>query len=242
MPEIVNIKEQIRTLMRLQEFDAEIFALTRQKEQLPFEIMNLEKAFEDKKATLQSLEEKAKTLALKRKEKEVDLASKEENIKKLTTQLAILKTNKEYQIMLAQIASLRTDNSVLEEEILKVMEAQDARKEEIAKEKALLVEEEKKFQEEKKKIETRIKEIEFAIHDLTAKRGHLLGAVEKRVLSTYERILKAREGIALVRVKDFSCQGCHMSVTPQVVNEIKMQEKLIICESCARILYLEEDM
>ena len=242
MPEIVNIKEQIRTLIQLQEFDAEIFALTRKKEQLPIEIMNLEKAFEDKKATLQSLEEKAKTLALKRKEKEMDLASKEENIKKLTTQLATLKTNKEYQVMLAQIAGLRTDNSVLEEEILKVMEEQDARKEEITKEKARLAEEEKMFQEEKKKVEAKIKEIEFSIHDLTAKRGHLLGGVEKRILLIYERILKAREGLALVRVKDFSCQGCHMSVTPQVVNEIKMQDKLIVCESCARILYLEEDM
>ena len=33
-----------------------------------------------------------------------------------------------------------------------------------------------------------------------------------------------------------------MSVTPQVVNEIKMLDKIVICEACARILYIEEDL
>ena len=49
-------------------------------------------------------------------------------------------------------------------------------------------------------------------------------------------------GLALVAVKDSSCQGCFIGVTPQVINEIKMQDKIVICESCARMLYIEEDL
>ena len=242
MSEVISIKEQIRSLSSLQEYDAKIYTLNKEKEQLPLEVVRLQKIFDDKKARLHSLEENSKSFALKRKEKEIDLASQEENIKKLNLQLSTLKTNKEYQAMLAQITSLKTDNSALEEEILKIMDEQDGLKEEITKEKAHLAEEEKKFQDEKKKAEARLQEIEFSIADLTAKRNHIVPSVEKRVFSTYERVLKAKEGLALVKVKDFACQGCHMSVTPQVVNEIKMQEKIITCESCARILYLEEDL
>ena len=33
-----------------------------------------------------------------------------------------------------------------------------------------------------------------------------------------------------------------MNVTPQMINQIKMHERLVFCESCARILYIEDDL
>ena len=238
----VSIKEQVRILVQLQEIDSKIYALLKEKEQIPQEMEGLQKFFEDKKVTLKNLEENGKGLALKRKEKEIDLAAKEESVKKLNSQLAVLKTNKEYQAMLTQITGLKTDNSLLEEDILKMMDAQDALGQELAKERAHLAEEEKKFQEGKKKLDERLKQIECAMNDLTARRNQITPALEKRIFSTYERIIKGLRGLALVKVKDYACQGCFMSVTPQVVNEIKMQEEIITCESCARILYIEEDL
>lgn len=242
MAQTISIKEQLSGLVQLQDLDGKIYALAKQKERFPLEIAKSQKYFEDKKITLNGLEEKFKNLAVKRKEREGDLASKEENIKKLNTQLAGLKTNKEYHAMQSQIAGLKADNSLIEEDILKMMEEQDKGKVEIAAEKVCLSEEEKKFLEEKKKAEAGIKEIESAINDLAAKRGHILPSIDKRILPVYERILKGKEGLALVKVKDYSCQGCFMAVTPQVVNEIKMLDKIVICEACARMLYIEEDL
>lgn len=242
MAETVNIKEQIRQLASLQDIDAKIYALKKDRDELPQEISILQKSFEEKKAHLNSLEDKSRALAVKRKEKELELSSKEENIKKLNGQLFSLKTNKEYQTMLEQIAGIKTDNSVLEEEILKVMDEQDAVKEKAVKEKAHLSEEEKKFLAEKKKVEERMKELEFSINDLIAKGKQIIPFVDKRMYAVYERILKALHGLALVKVENYTCQGCFISVTPQVVNEIKMLERLVTCESCARILYLEEDI
>ena len=37
-----------------------------------------------------------------------------------------------------------------------------------------------------------------------------------------------------------ACGGCNMNLPPQVINEIMMKKNLIFCESCARILYIEE--
>ena len=61
--------------------------------------------------------------------------------------------------------------------------------------------------------------------------------IDARLLSQYERILKSREGLALVPVMNNACGGCHMGLPPQVVNETQQHEKWIVCESCARILY-----
>ena len=33
-----------------------------------------------------------------------------------------------------------------------------------------------------------------------------------------------------------------MNVTPQMINAIKMRDRLVECEMCSRILYLEEDV
>lgn len=242
LSEVKSIKEQIRILVRLQDIDSRIYDFLKEKERLPQEAVNLEKIFEDKKSTLNKLVEKEKALALKRKEKELDLAAKEESIKKFNIQLSALKTNKEYQTMLGQITSLKTDNSVFEDDILKIMDEQDGLKEELAKEKTHLIDEEKKFWEEKKRIDEKLKQIEYSINDLTSKRNQIIPSLDKRIFSTYERILKGLHGLALVKVKDYSCQGCFLSVTPQLVNEIKMQDRIITCQSCARILYIEEDL
>ena len=87
-----------------------------------------------------------------------------------------------------------------------------------------------------------MQELEFSINDLTAKGKQIIPSIDKRIYAVYEKILKALHGLALVKVENYSCKGCFMAVTSQVVNEIKMQEKLVICGSCARILYLEEDL
>ncbi|MDD5136387.1 MAG: C4-type zinc ribbon domain-containing protein [Candidatus Omnitrophica bacterium] len=41
-------------------------------------------------------------------------------------------------------------------------------------------------------------------------------------------------------LKGDACQGCFRVLPPQVANEVKMNEEIIFCEYCARILYSEE--
>ena len=52
--------------------------------------------------------------------------------------------------------------------------------------------------------------------------------------------LKGKEGLAMVPVRQNACGGCHLNLPPQVINEIQMKTELVFCESCARILYIEE--
>ena len=238
----INIKEQIKSLVQLQAIDTQIYNLEKEKEGIPVKIIEQEKIFQEKEAYFNSLEEKIRALAAKRKERELDLATKEEEVKKFTNQLGSLKTNKEYQAMLTQISSLKSDNSLIEEEILKVMDEQDSSKSEQDKEKVHLAEEEKKFHEEKNKNEQRMKEVDYSINELTAKRNQISPSLDKRILAHYERILKGRDGLALVKVENNACQGCFMNVTHQVINEIKMFEKIVTCGVCARMLYIEEDI
>ena len=236
---IVDLKTQASSLVKLQTIDSEIYALRYEKESKPQEIKMLEAAFEEKKQHLATLEKNSLDLQKQRKDKELDLASKEENIKKLQTQLYSLKTNKEYQAMLQQINDAKADASVIEDKILQLLDQLDKVKNDIEQEKQRLKEEEKVFLEQKKRIEDRIKEIEDRLAQLEAQRKQIIPEIVPKILAQYERILFNRDGLAIVSVKNNSCQGCNMFVPPQVINLIKMYERIVTCEVCNRMLYIE---
>lgn len=237
----VDLKAQISVLMKLQTIDTEIYALRAEKESQPQEIKALEVSFEEKKQHLANLEKAALDLQKQRKDKELELASKEEALKKLQTQLYSLKTNKEYQAMLQQIGDAKADASIIEDKILQLFEQADKAKIDIEQEKQRLKEEEKVFLEYKKNIENRIKEIDERLAQLEAQRKQILPEVSPKILTQYERILLNRDGLAIVGVKNDSCQGCNMFVPPQVINLIKMYERIITCEVCNRILCIHDE-
>jgi len=237
----IDLRSQINSLVRLQTVDTEIHALRAEKESKPQEIKALEVAFEEKKQHLATIEKNLLDLQKQRKEKELELGSKEEGAKKLQTQLYTLKTNKEYQTMLKQIQDAKADASIIEDKILELFEQSDKVKTEMDQEKIRLKEEENIFGGEKKKIEDRIKEIDDRLAQLEAQRKQIIPEIEPKILNQYERILLNRDGLAIVGVKDNSCGGCNMFVPPQVINMIKMYERIITCEICNRILYIPNE-
>jgi len=237
----IDLKAQISSLVKLQTLDTEIYVLREEKESKPEEIKALETAFEEKKQQLADREKIALDLQKQRKDKELELASKEESVKKLQVQLYQLKTNKEYQTMLQQIGDTKADASVIEDKILELLDQIDKSKRDIDKQKQKLQEEEKILNEQKKKTLDRIKEINDRLSQLEAQRKQLIPEITPKVYSQYERILLNRDGLAIVGVKDNSCQGCNMFVPPQVINLIRMYERIVTCEVCNRILYIEDE-
>lgn len=237
----VDLKIQISSLIKLQTIDSEIYALRYEKEAKPQEIKTLESAFQEKKQHLASLEKIALDLQKQRKENELELTSKEEGVKKLESQLYTLKTNKEYQAMLQEIENAKADASIIEDKALELLEHIDKTKKDMEQEKQKLQAEEKIFMEQKKNIEDRIKEIDDRLSQLEAQRKQALPEIEPKILAQYERILANRDGLAIVSVKNNSCQGCNMFMPPQMINLIRMYEHVVTCEVCNRILYINED-
>ena len=144
---VAAIQEQIKILAELQKIDSEIYRLRKDLAQQPILQKKSEAAFENKKVNLKSAEEALKNLQMKQREKEGELATKEEKIKKLQGQLYQLKSNKEYSVMEMEIKGLKADLSLLEEDILRMLDAADQAKSNCAAEKAQLAVEEKKFKE-----------------------------------------------------------------------------------------------
>lgn len=237
-----SIKEQIGLLIGLQAIDSQIYALSREKAYMPGRLKSIDEMLESKKAGIKQAEEDLKNIQVKLKEKEVSLQQKEDQIKKLQTQLYALKTNKEYSTMLTEIEGIKADNSLTEEAIIKFMDEIDLAKKKILKEKELFKAEEADVQKEKEKINARAGEIDSGLSELNEKRNSIVPDIEKKVISRYEKILKNKDGLAIVHIEDGSCGGCHMNLPPQVISDVKLREDIIICDSCLRILYIEDNV
>lgn len=238
MPTIA-IADQLKALLELQKLDGEIYRLRRQLRAKPAEVARLKEAQQTLLQSLQAAESRYKTLEVKRNQKETDLGQREEQLRKLQTQLFQVKTNKEYSAMQKEIEGAKADQSVLEEELLRMMEEVDQAKTQVQTQRQGLKQEEEKLTAQMKALEEKGQRLEELIQELQGQRGGLTPRVEASILAQYERILERKEGMALAPVRGNACGGCFMGLTPQAINEVQLNRRLIPCESCARILYME---
>jgi len=242
MTNAASIKDQIKKLVDIQAVDVDVYRLRHELEEKPAELEALKAEFEAKKANLKKIEEQLKTLMLKQKEYEGDLKSKEELILKADGQLSQLKTNKEYSAKLLEIESIKADKSLAEEKILVGFDQMDAARKAMEAEKIVVAAEEKNYLAKKKEIDDVLAVAKDQLTVKESQRNRLTPDVRPDILSRYERLVQNKDGLGIVSVKNQTCQGCFMHLTEQVMNKIKINEELMSCDMCARILYSEEDL
>ena len=238
------LKDEIYKLIQLQDVDSQIYNLKSKKDtEIPRELDNLKNNFENQKKDFEVFSEKLKQLQVKKKGKELDLAIKEESVKKSQGQLFLLKSNKEYQAKLTEIASLKADVSLLEEDVIRALDEIEAADKKSKEEKEALSNEEKKYKETQVQLENQLSEIDAKITNLEEKKSNFAKNIDKSVLAKYEKLIKTRYGCAMapVNIDTENCGACNMRMTSQKINEIKMYDQLVLCENCVRILYLPED-
>lgn len=232
--------DQLETLRKLQELDAQLFHLRLEQRQKPLALERATQQLAEQQANAQAIGARLKALQVQQKEQEIELATKEANTKKLQLQLFQVKTNKEYTAIQHEIDQSKADASLLEEEILHLLEAVDQTTREHQAQLAHVAKQQAQFREEETRLAQELKAIEEQLAVLEQQRHAVTPLVQTPTLSVYERVLASRDGLAMVPLVNESCGGCHMVQPPQVINEVQLKAKLVTCESCNRILYLDD--
>ena len=236
------LKDEIQKIISLQEIDSRIYVLKREKDIiLPGQVNQLAENFQAKKDESRSCAEYFKQVQLKKKDREIELASKEDVLRKFQGQLYQLKTNKEYHAKLREIEGVKADISVAEDNLLKTMEEIEIEKEKLDAAKEALADEEKNYKKIENELQGKMKDIEAEIGVLNNKRRQFTSEIKPEILSRYENLLESLNGLAIVPIKGSICGACHMAVTHQKINEIRMYSHMVSCENCVRILYIPEE-
>ena len=155
--------------------------------------------------------------------------------------LAQAKNSKEYMAAQREIEQRREGLATREVEINKLVEALDAKKKLLADRANDVATLRGSIEKDGEAAKARMSEIESKIAELRGERDKLAAEVKPEVLKRYSSI-RLRRGLAVVSVRNGTCQGCNMNIPPQLFNVLQRGVSVETCPSCHRIIYGEELM
>jgi hypothetical protein len=229
---------QLKTLIALQELDSRIAGLEGDTARLPREIAAVQAAVDEVRKALEAARGRLDAARKATRAREKDLEDCQVKRQKYEGQLYQVKTNKEYSAVLAEIEEVKQQKSRIEEDILTLMETQERLAAEIKEAEGRLKAREAEGAEEIAALRRKLEAAEAELGGVRGDRARVAGGLPPGLLGEYERLLRARGGLAVAAVsRPNLCSGCRMTVTPQRLQELKQQNALIACESCGRYLY-----
>jgi len=237
------LKEQLSALLSLQKLDNEIAEENARCNRLPEriqekerQITNLEKKYQDEKDAL-------KELQLRIKRREIDAKAVNDKIDKHRNELYGGKISdiKELKQLQKVIESLQGDCDKVEEDLLLLMEQEDAFRFKITKMEKELAESKAQLTEIKYQMEAEEDRIQQYIEKKRQEREKIAGKISDRVLMNRYLILwPEKNGEAIVEIEGSACSGCNLSLPSDILYHLQRGERLIICPNCNRILVWKE--
>ncbi|MFV0446766.1 MAG: zinc ribbon domain-containing protein [Planctomycetaceae bacterium] len=172
--------------------------------------------------------------------KSLELKSREAKLADLQGKLNLASNNREYDVLRGQIEADEVANSVLEDEILELLEKVDATQVAIGETEGKV----KELQTECEKFESQVSatatELKTKGDDLSRRIQAAEPALSGENLLRYRRLIEAygAEGMAGVDNKGI-CTHCFVALIPQSQVQVKCGDA-IFCSNCGRLLYQAE--
>lgn len=230
------MKKIVKQLIDLQEIDSRFDVLQLQKGDLPLMIEEAEQDLESKIQEKQEIERGIQKGEADRRMFQMEIEASNEKLKQYEEQLYKVQTNKEYDAISLEIDTKKMEIKELENKILQSIEEEEELKfkiEEIEEGVKKLNDQLKEYRRELDEIILHTREEETL---LKKEREKILANIDKRYEWQYDRIRKAKDGLAVVSIKRNSCGGCYSAIPPQKIVEIREMNRLFTCEYCGRIL------
>ncbi len=227
-------------LINLQNLDEEIRQTTLILEKIPFQLNDIDTHIEAQFQAVTQAKDKLAQNQKRRRSLEGEIQQIKAQIDKYKHQLAGVKTNKEYSALLKEIEETQSKIDQKEEEIISEMLDADDIGEEIRRAESKANEAKDKLGKDKEALILKRKELEEKNKELTQKKEALIPLIPKEQSRLYLEIFKKKNGIPLSPVTDDFCSMCQIRIRPQVLNELKAESQIILCENCGRILYMKK--
>ncbi|MEI8375315.1 MAG: phospholipase [Planctomycetota bacterium] len=229
--------EVLRTLHRIHK---QLADLKDRRERGPRQIIAGDAGIKQREDDLNKVREELKTMRKNLDQQQLQMKSNEQKIKDLDTKLNTAATNREYQILKDQIAADKMANSVLEDEIIEMMEQIDAFRPKIAEAEDVVKTTREKVAVGRKTFESQAESIQGDIVRLEAELKQLEAELPERILETYLRLVGKKGEDALAVVADGACSGCYQQIPVNVQANIRLLQPSF-CRTCGRLLYIAEE-
>ena len=237
------MQDTLRALRALQELDQDIFALSEELRRLPEERAKRRQEIDNSIATLEGA--KARAHDLNARIKEIDDLTTIQRQRQRKVEGEAMNSRADMALVAAfqhQIKTLKRNISIAEEEGLGLVEESESISAIIDRTQAEIDKAEEVFAEFSANVDAETKVARARLDELESERAKRLSdEVSPESLELYERLLAAREGVALAELEGRICQGCYMEVPSNLYVRVARGTSLTQCPSCDRIFYIRTE-
>lgn len=235
------MRNKLETLIRLHNIDHELLQLEKSKGDLPQRVESLRNEFKALEAELQQQQDKIKELEAKKARQAGEAEVLKEQLKKYRNQLYQVKNNKEYDAITIQIEESETKRDELEYNNLELEEQIQELETGVQSLHEKIHSQTEELEQQQKDLEVVLSKSQDREEKLLKQRQDIQKELPRPLYSSYERIRIGRGGAALAFLDRGACSECSSRIPPQRGVEIRQMDKLILCETCGRILVYDPE-
>ena len=233
----MQLKDHLLKLASLSEIESKIFKAKSQLETLQSHLRGLEEQLQQTQVSLAQKTKLSETHHQNQQNIIRFLEESKEHTKQRETRLYEIKTTKEYQAALKEIATAKREHVSKDAELQKLSTSLETLKAETAE----LEEKTKNLQtqvaEEKQAIQGELEKLNQEMDESIRLKKEIFETLDKGLVLRYERVLLRRQP-AVAGVRGGTCQECNISIPAQMFIELQRGNEIFSCPSCNRILYV----
>ena len=233
------MKESLLQLLKLQEVDKKLFSLEEAKEKYPAEIDQRRSKIKKARSVLSELEAQSEESAKQQRHCEREIESSKASLREREERFSVVTTNKEYDSLQLEIEICKKTIAEHETQLLKAIDSQERIQEQIADEQESFEEVRAVEQERIDELEGQLGTMQEQIDEVEKSREVVAKSIDDQLLQTYKR-RKGRRGIRVAAIHKNACGACYYQMPAQMLNEVRVGDRVIYCESCGAIMVWNE--
>jgi predicted nucleic acid-binding Zn-ribbon protein len=235
----VLVREQLLNLLKLQTCDVKVRELDSAAKQLPAKLDPLRRDLAKLQGMLDAERAKLAETESWRKSQQELIDRERDALKTAQTKLQASKNSKEFNAASREVENKRKSIQDREGELKKVAEASNASLAQLTARDGDVQKLRDELAQSEAGMADQLKALETELAEARAARDEVRATVDKQWVKTYDT-LAAKRGYAVAPVVKGTCQGCHMTLPPQLNNILARMESIETCPRCGRLVYRKD--
>ena len=234
------MKAELSKLIELQKTDTNLRRLKQALETADERRAEIEQEFEQHAFSIREIQKKRDDLNSNRADLEKQVAENKIYLERAERNLKHAQNSKEYETAMRETDALQKQISAFETQIVEAMDEVERVEKELEDRADEINSHDAKRDAALSEFTAQLAADRSEFESETAHRGGAFATLPDRLAYVYDRLAqRSRDGIAVAEVVNGSCSACFMSLRPQVQVNVKKGDEIITCESCTRILYIQ---
>jgi uncharacterized protein len=158
---------------------------------------------------------------------------------KLEEKSKLVKGQREYEALFKEIDFAKQKEDEYKFQLLQDQRVVDDLRSALEKDEMSIKQQEEEIAKEQERINVELSKIKQKLDELLKSEEALVSDVDENLKFKFEKIVKNKDGVGIVKVTKGYCTGCFLILPPEFINLVRKDEEIQFCPNCSRILYYD---